>query len=485
MLNMLKNIIFDDGEEKKSDNTLNALNTSDNKNNIFGSIEEKDFEDVLINNLNKVYFEVIQVNPNVYLAHRGARICIGKGPLEDSFREKSRYVSKVLARQHESIMEHTNIIVLIHLPKLIVNNYIGDYTDFFSSLKYCNVISTNTKDEIILLIGGSIRAFIHALRETRKNNYFILNVWKSIIYSSIEKDFLRNCFKDELLDENECNYITNSEKFDDTEEDYTISKVEPIKEEEISNTVTLVYKNNLLEIYEKVKLYFSLKDVAKVCTLSFIFHDISRSCSHQLVRHRNGISQESQRYVTKKYVYEEDFVNPIYLEKERYKNVNIDDYLDFTDTFRNYNELIEMGIHKEDARAWLPTNVKTKLMMTFTYDHFCKFLKLRLDSHAQTEIRLLAQCAASSILKDIEKISEYVGITDGMFNENQPNNSMLLMNFIDYICKYNSLVLKNSDNIIESENIDDEEISSLDIDNDKKAEEILNKSEKFSKLSDD
>lgn len=463
MIDKIKNLFFNNTDNKYEEK--NSDNISVNNNNAIAEIIDN----------NGIYFDIICVNPNIYLAHRGARICIGKGPMQDSFREKSKYVSKVLAKQHESILEHTNIIVLISINKSIINSYLENYTEFFSSLKFCNVISNSDEDKIILLIGGSIRAFIHALRETSKDNYFILNIWRPIICSSIEKEFLINCFKDNLLDENECNYITNCDSFDDTLEDYNNTKVDIPKEIEIGNTVTLIYKNDIIKIYEKVKQYFSIRDVAKVCTISFVFHDVSRSCSHQLVRHRTGISQESQRYVTKEYKYEEDFVNPIYLEKERYKNVDIDKYIDFTDTFRSYNELIEMGIHKEDARGWLPTNVKTKLMQTFTYWGFCKFLELRLDIHAQTEIRLLANLASQSIKSDIEKIKLY---------EDFINTDNILQDFIKYICIYNSLILNNSDTrlIEEIEDVDDE-IKDFNINTEEKAEEILIKSEKYNQLS--
>lgn len=433
---------------------------TDNFKNLFFKKEETENTSVVDN---EISFEIVHINPNIYLAHRGARICIGKGPMNDSFREKSKYVSKVLARQHESILEHTNVIVLMYIKKSIININLGDFTAFVSSLKFCNVCTVTDNDNVIMLVGGSIRAYIYALRETRKSNYF-LSIWRTIIYSTIEKDFLLNCFKDEILIEENCNYITDSESFDNELENYDVRKVNIPKEEEYGDTVTLIYKNNLIDIYEKVKKYFTIKDVAKVCTLSFVFHDISRSCSHQLVRHRNGISQESQRYVTKRYNYEEDFVDPIKLETERYKDNEYINELDFsTGTFENYNTLIDLGVHKEDARAWLPTNVKTKLMMTFTYWNFCKFLQLRLDKHAQTEIRNLASHAASSISKDIEDIDNIIHFSD----------QDILMDFINYINSYNYYCTE--ENLIE-ENID-EEINSLDINTEDKAEEILKKSD--------
>ena len=51
---------------------------------------------------------------------------------------------------------------------------------------------------------------------------------------------------------------------------------------------------------------------------------------------------------------------------------------------------------KEDARAFLPTNVQCKkIYITFTYKKFLKFLNLREDVHAQAEIRMYAQAVGN------------------------------------------------------------------------------------------
>jgi thymidylate synthase ThyX len=55
------------------------------------------------------------------------------------------------------------------------------------------------------------------------------------------------------------------------------------------------------------------------------------------------------------------------------------------------NAKIEYSREKEDARAFLPSNVQCKrLYMTFTINSLNKFLELRTDPHAQTEIRSYA-----------------------------------------------------------------------------------------------
>lgn len=122
---------------------------------------------------------------------------------------------------------------------------------------------------------------------------------------------------------------------------------------------------------------------------------ISRACSHQLVRHRMA-----------------SFVQ----ESQRYSRVNADDQFDSNDwyvippdiaytdimdsCFHNtmkvmmyeYCDLIARGIKLEDARYVLPEATKTNITMTMNCRELFHFLDLRLDEHAQWEIRDLAQC---------------------------------------------------------------------------------------------
>ena len=52
--------------------------------------------------------------------------------------------------------------------------------------------------------------------------------------------------------------------------------------------------------------------------------------------------------------------------------------------------MIQLGIAKEDARFVLPEAMQTNITVTMNFREIRHFLKLRLDSHAQWEIRELA-----------------------------------------------------------------------------------------------
>lgn len=131
-------------------------------------------------------------------------------------------------------------------------------------------------------------------------------------------------------------------------------------------------------------------------SFTFAIEGISRACSHQLVRHRlASYSQKSQRYVQ-----EDQFqyvIPPSYADKgiedrfeERMKIIQ-----------QWYNEDIEAGVPKEDARYNLPNACQTQLMVTMNARELWHFFRLRCCLRAQWEIRAVAE----SMLCEAKKVA--------------------------------------------------------------------------------
>jgi thymidylate synthase (FAD) len=64
-----------------------------------------------------------------------------------------------------------------------------------------------------------------------------------------------------------------------------------------------------------------------------------------------------------------------------------------------YNKLLEMGVCREQARSILPQNMMTTFYCTMNMRNALHFLSLRMESHAQWEIRVYAN-AIHDILKE-------------------------------------------------------------------------------------
>jgi thymidylate synthase (FAD) len=136
---------------------------------------------------------------------------------------------------------------------------------------------------------------------------------------------------------------------------------------------------------------------------TFGISGVSRTLSHQLVRHRAGVAfdQQSQRYVTFKGA---STMLPGSIEdaepdlRERYEE-QIDASMDL------YGELVAAGIPGEDARFVFPNATRTNLVMTANLRALIHMSGLRLCTMAQWEIRRLFQL----IRHEIFQVSPFLG----------------------------------------------------------------------------
>lgn len=134
---------------------------------------------------------------------------------------------------------------------------------------------------------------------------------------------------------------------------------------------------------------------------TFLIEDVSRACSHQLVRHRLcSFTQRSGRY-TKFDPDKNAFVWPSSVKDGGQKAI-IAANTALSAAHDCYNALIDAGVPKEDARFFLPQAEATSLYMTANFREWRHFLKLRLDRHAQWEIRSVA-CEVYEKLSEIAK----------------------------------------------------------------------------------
>ena len=134
------------------------------------------------------------------------------------------------------------------------------------------------------------------------------------------------------------------------------------------------------------------ESVIEHASFTFRVEGISRALTHQWVRHRLcSFSQRSQRYVKER---EPSFVMPKldYMgnsPKRVTAVIKITAAMDIA--WEAYNQLIELGVKGEDARFVLPNACETKMVWTANARELRHFFKLRMDKHAQWEIRAMAK----------------------------------------------------------------------------------------------
>ncbi len=156
-------------------------------------------------------------------------------------------------------------------------------------------------------------------------------------------------------------------------------------------------------------------------SFTFAVEGISRSCSHQIVRHRiASFSQQSQRYVK---LNQFEYIVPPEIDKiKEAKELFIDAMKKDQDSYdklvdilfeKHYNNLIKNGKNEkeakreaekkaiEDARYVFPNACETKMVFTMNTRSLYNFFNHRCCERAQWEIRALA----IEMLRQVREIS--------------------------------------------------------------------------------
>ncbi len=139
--------------------------------------------------------------------------------------------------------------------------------------------------------------------------------------------------------------------------------------------------------------------------LSFVIQNVSRACTHQLVRHRHmSFSQKSQRYVTEKG--EIDYIMPKSIENNPVLKKKFEDFI--LQTSNLYSEFIEAGIKAEDARSILPNATSSSMVASLNLRELIHLANLRLCARAQYEIRCLVCEMVKEVISKEPWLKEYL-----------------------------------------------------------------------------
>ena len=139
--------------------------------------------------------------------------------------------------------------------------------------------------------------------------------------------------------------------------------------------------------------------------VTFAISNVSRACTHQLVRHRHmSFSQKSQRYVKEKGQF--DYLIPPTIEKNpelKEKFVNF-----MGEISKIYSEFTEAGIPAEDARAVLPNATSTSIVASLNLRELIHIANLRLCTRAQYEIRLMVKAMCDELVAQEPWLKPYL-----------------------------------------------------------------------------
>ena len=368
-------------------------------------------------------------NDMISQVYTAAKVCV-RGKMTDDEERRIKTISNSVGCGHESLLEHTNLITIIEKDIEDSKNGIKEITEFLETLKYLNYRVYYKEKSSVIIISGSIRGYKHIYRNITSLNNPYLTAMTNSIYKT-PKYFYKDLIADDILDEKkfvQFEYYAKRKLFIDEngEADYTELDKEPTEDlipAELKDRISkskfdfpkVLFYDNIQVVAEEINrltgLDICLEDLFDFCTITVLFK-LSRTAGNQLVRHRNAISQESQRYVA----YDKTpFINPLNdIEDEldedsigklggvkKIMNKQAEECIStYSFLLRNFDSIVK----KEDARSILPSNMETIVMMTFTFKSLIQAIELRTAKAAQREIR--------NNFKTLEKKLKYVVFGD-------------------------------------------------------------------------
>lgn len=369
--------------------------------------------------------EVIYKNDHVNNIYEACTCCYDNTKCI-SYEEKKEYISKRINAGHESMLEHGKLAIKIsNIPN---TDIITELTTLEYS-KWLQFYSIQKEDdEWNLIINGDMRSFKHFFVNTTENDYernLLIRLMHILLINNTVGALYGNTFKAYIEEKPEFVEIEGYFEEQENELDAIISPHTGIEYDTIteSNIDTVSTTNN----GEKSIVFgidtlginrliidpdVSMQVLSRIIPVTILFKNMSRTATHQLVRHRNAITQESQRYVSSS---DATFSIPVpdYKEEDKHritlfgttKEVSLTELAD--ELMAVYNQLVNSGLKKEEARAYLPSNVNCRrLYMTFTLESLIAFLDLRCDEHAQYEIRQYALKIKETSDSIIERIKD-------------------------------------------------------------------------------
>ena len=139
--------------------------------------------------------------------------------------------------------------------------------------------------------------------------------------------------------------------------------------------------------------------------VTFAISNVSRACTHQLVRHRHmSFSQKSQRYVKEKGQF--DYIIPPTIARNEELKTKFINFMG--EISKLYCVFTEAGIPAEDARAVLPNAAASSIVASLNLREMIHLANLRLCTRAQYEIRTMIKMMCDELIKEEPWLKPYL-----------------------------------------------------------------------------
>lgn len=374
--------------------------------------------------LNKGFVRLVDFMGDDSSPVQSARVSYGKGT--KSVQDDRTLLRYLMRHKHSSVFEMAEVKFHIKAPIFVVRQWFRHRTACITGNCFLNFKNHYYNKDTEIQI--SIEEFYKGWNSDRKDYYKTLKLkYCNEELQTIETTTVKHIW--ESGEKKVYEVTTNSGKYILTSEDhlfYTnkgwkklkefckISEVENIEFDKTIKLITSDYLKSDKPFQESIRC-IKYRGVQKTYDLSVhsAFHNFV--CNNIVVH--NSYNEESGRY--------SEIVDDFYIPTEQYVNKQskdnkqgraevleaeiVDKHLTlFQDEqeylYENYNIKLNDGMAKELARINMPLSTYTQFYFKANLRNLFQFLHLRLDSHAQYEIRVFAE-AIYDILKQLYPVS--------------------------------------------------------------------------------
>ena len=229
---------------------------------------KKKKNNIVYSNKNGIGY-IMYENDHVTIVHDSCRICYNK-KVDNTYEEKLKYIASKVKLGHESILEHSNVIIKLELNKEL-------YPELAIVLSHCRYLNTKVKEVdgmISVLIGGSIRGYKHIIRTMDEfTNNKVFNILFELMYE-LPYCYFEDLIEDEIFDRYRFKNLDSKVKVEMEGEEiikqlrYMGTKVQRDKFDIVGiDDVTYVYN----QLSEKEKLVFTIDDILDLTSLTILF----------------------------------------------------------------------------------------------------------------------------------------------------------------------------------------------------------------------
>lgn len=389
-------------------------------------------------------------NNSSNIVYEAGKSCFN-GKLSTDYEDIYKFIKSRVKEGHESIIEHTNFFIAAIVP----DTYLVNLMEVLSKCRYLN---TNTKrietpnksifkkkknttqSATLVNIGGSIRGWKHIYRTIENPYNVILKRITEEIYKRVPDAFFEDFINDGIFDIDKFKFINETEfsnKFKSIEDN----------KKEVDGMLRLINIDYLEDLISTIPADMIISSTLyDMLNITVQFQNMSRVITHQMVRHRDGITQESQRYVD---YTDHSIKNPMVYypdyDKDKTYTLTSNEFITYNKPMTAeelckaiqpiYGDLHSQGMKAEAARYYMGFGVECgSLIMTFTYRTLAKLFELRMHKSAQGENRVYAKELAYLLLPlldegyflyDQDNISVNTSILDPIYksyNSDEYNN---------------------------------------------------------------